>query len=668
MPSANAASLKRLLPGRALDSECDILSYAYDSAIERARPQAVVIARTAEDVRQAVRWCAENRSPFVARGAGTNLSGGCVPLRGGVVISTARLDRVLALDTQDGVAVVEPGVVNLNLQKRLEPEGWFYPPDPASYKVCTIGGNVGENAGGPRCLKYGVTTNRVKALDVVMPDGQMEHLSLDDEGPELLSLLVGSEGTLGIVVKAWLDIVPIPPEIVTVLAAFGSIEDATACVAAIIAAGVLPRVLEAMDRLTVESIEAYAPAGYPKAEAVLIIELEGQGQALELQLEKVETLCRGCGAAETRTARDLAERERLWEGRRSAYAALARLAPNVLVEDGVVPRSRLPQAARRVAEIARARGTPAGLLFHAGDGNLHPNLIFDERDREQTERVKRAGQEMLAACVELGGSISGEHGIGVEKRSAMAWLFSEETLQLFRRVKAALDPEGLANPDKILPLPGEKPDGSPRRAPRPPSEAAQALIAAVRDRAKDRRPFSVFGARTKVPERVAAAEKDSALSVRPLSAILEFDREDYVATVEAGIGLGELKSKLESEGFFVPLPLCAGTLGGMLATKPWPGVRDGILGMRVLLADGSVADLGGKVVKNVAGYDVPRLLLGSWGTLAVILEVTLRLSPIRPIVPSEIPRPRPPRLGTRHRKLKEAFDPEGLLNAWALTP
>ncbi|MBI5244388.1 MAG: FAD-binding protein [Elusimicrobia bacterium] len=664
MPVRDVSSLKRLLPGRVFDAEADLLAYSYDAALERARPDAVVIARTAEDVRKAVQWCAESRSPFVARGAGTNLSGGCVPLRGGVVISTARLDRILAADTQRGVAVVEPGVVNLNLQKRLEPAGWFYAPDPASHKICTLGGNLGENAGGPRCLKYGVTTHYVKALEVVMPDGALESFSIEDEGPEILSLLVGSEGTLGIVTKAWLGIVPSPPEIVTVLAAFKSVEEAAACVAAVIAAGVLPRVIEAMDRLSVDAIEAYAPAGYPRAEAILLIELEGEGKSLELQLDEVSSLCRRHGAIECRSARDLAERERLWEGRRSASAALARLAPNVLVEDGVVPRSRLPAAARRVREIAQAHGTPAALLSHAGDGNLHPQIIFDERDREQTSRVKRAGLEMLRSCVELGGSVSGEHGIGVEKRAAMTWLFSDETISLFRRLKAALDPEGLANPDKVLPLPGERAPGETRPKARPPTDAAAALIEAVRQRAKDRRPFSVFGARTKVPEQIAAAGKGSALITRALSKVVEFDREDYVATVEAGISLGELKSKLEPEGFFVPLPMSAGTVGGMLAAKPWPGVREGILGMRVLLADGSVADLGGKVVKNAAGYDVPRLLLGSWGALAVILEVTLRLSPIRPALPSELPKPRPPRFGTWQARLKKAFDPHGLLNPW----
>ncbi|MFA6030881.1 MAG: FAD-linked oxidase C-terminal domain-containing protein [Elusimicrobiota bacterium] len=660
----DCSSLKKLLPGRAFDGEADLLTYSYDAALERARPDAVVLAESVEDVRAAVRWCSENRVPYVARGAGTNLSGGCAPLRGGVVVSTARLKRIVSVDTREGSVVVEPGVVNLDLQKRLEACGWFYAPDPASYKVCTLGGNLGENAGGPRCLKYGVTTNHLRALDVVMPDGALEHLDLKDPGLELASLLCGSEGTLGVITKAWLDITPMPTSIATLLVAFKSLEDAMACVAGTIAAGVLPRVMEAMDRLTVDSIEAYVPAGYPRAEAVLLIELEGAGRVLEAELEKVSELCRRHGATEMRTAKDEAERERLWEGRRSAYAALARLAPNVSVEDGVVPRSRLPEAARRTREICASYKAEAGLLFHAGDGNLHPNVIFDERDRAQTERVRRAGREVLRACVELGGSISGEHGIGAEKRAAMTWLFSPETLTLFRRVKEALDPEGLANPDKLLPLPGEVLEGEPRPKARPLSPAAQALVDAVRERVRAKRPFSVFGSRTRLPGEVAAVHKAGALTTRGLDAVLELERADFVAVVEAGIPVRELRRRLEAEGLYAPLPEDGGTLGGALMTKAHPPLRDALLGLRVLLADGSVCELGAKVVKNVAGYDVPRLLLGSWGTLAVVLEVTLKLSAIRPLGPAAAEAPRPPRMGSWHRRLKHGLDPHALLNPW----
>ena len=399
--------------GDLLTSEADLLAYSYDSSLERGRPDAVAVARRPEDIQAVVRWCLERGVPYVARGAGTNLSGGCVPLRGGVVLSTERLDRILTVDTQRETALVEPGVINLKLQDSLAAAGRFYAPDPASYKVCTIGGNVGENAGGPRCLRYGVTTNHVRRLDAVMPDGSLESFSAEDAGPELMSLLIGSEGTLGVAARVLLDVLPVPEAVSTALAAFQTLESAMACVADIIASGVLPRDLEAMDRATVETISAAVPADYPGAEAVLLLSLEGAPPLLRRDMESVRSLCARHGCAEFRLAADEAQALRLWEGRRSAYASLARVAPSILVEDGVVPRHRLPEAARRVAEIGRVHGVRASVLFHAGDGNINPNIVFDERDRPQADRVRRAGLEMLKACVELGGSISGEHGIGI---------------------------------------------------------------------------------------------------------------------------------------------------------------------------------------------------------------------------------------------------------------
>ncbi|MDE2292718.1 MAG: FAD-binding protein, partial [Elusimicrobia bacterium] len=406
-------------------------------------------------------------------------------------------------------------------------------------------------------------------------------------------------------------------------------------------------------------------AGYPKAEAVLLIEVEGGRAEVERDLEAVREHCRRHGATEFRPAREAAERERLWEGRRSAYAALARLAPNVSVEDGVVPRDRLPEAARRLREIAAEHKVEPALLFHAGDGNLHPNTIFDERDALQTGRVRAAGHDILRLCVELGGSISGEHGIGVEKRAAMAWLFSAETLGLFRRMKEALDPRGLANPDKLIPLPGEAPPGPRLERPAPAlSAAARSLAERVREKSASGEELFVIGTGTRIPPGLRAG-RGEVLTTRPLASIRRLDRANLLVTAEAGMKVAELKSALEPEGFYLGLPLTTGTLGGLLATRPWPGLRDGVVAMRLLLADGTVCDVGAPVVKSVAGYDVPRLLLGSWGTLAVILEATLKLQRRRPEVPNDVPRARRAPMGPWHRKLKKAFDPRGLLNRWA---
>ncbi len=648
---------------RVLTGEADLLTYAYDGALDRARPEAVVLAETVEHVRRAVEICRRAKLPYVARGAGTNLSGGCIPLRGGVILSTARMTRILEVDTRAGFALVEPGVVNLSLQKELEKAGWFYAPDPASYRACTIGGNVAENAGGPRCLKYGVTTNHVLGLEAVMPDGSVARFDASSPGPDLTALLTGAEGTLGVVTKAWLKILPQPEDLLTILAAFGSMEEAIRCVSELIAAGVLPRVLEAMDRLTVEAVEAFMHAGYPKgAEAVLLIELDGPSRRVKKEAELVESLCRTHGASQYRTARDPAERDRLWEGRRGAYAAMARIAPNVLVEDGVVPRPRLPEALARIREIAAKHDIRVGLLFHAGDGNLHPNIVFDERNLAETKRVKKAGYEILKACIAQDGSISGEHGIGVDKRAAMAWLFTPATLNLFRRIKRALDPDLLANPDKIIPLApeGQAAGTALLKPPKPLSPAAAVLVAHLKLLADRRTPVRVAGRGSR--RAPPAADGEETISTLGLDRIVDLDAPNFTVAVEAGCETAKLVKELARQGLHLPLPADGGTVGGLLATKAWPGLRDHILGMKVALASGEVVELGGKVVKNVAGYDAMRLLLGSWGAYGVILEATFKLYAAKVDVPRELPAPKPFVPGTWERRLKAAFDPEGRLN------
>lgn len=661
MPIDTEALRGELSEGALLTSQTDLALYSYDAALDRGRPEAVVLARSSDDIRRVVEYCSRKGIPFTARGAGTNLSGGCIPLKGGVIVSLARMNRILSIEPAKGVAVVEPGVVNGDLQRELEKAGYFYAPDPASLRVSTIGGNIAENAGGPRCLKYGVTTGHVLAVEAVMPDGSLERFSLEDAGFEMASLLVGAEGTLGIVTKAWLKILPLPENILTFLAGFNSIEAAVKCVSAIIARGIIPRVLEAMDKTTVDSVEAYKKVGYPSAEAVLLIEVDGPRAQVEREAAEIEKICLEHGGGDWRQATEAAAREKLWEGRRGAYAAMARLKPNVLVEDGVVPRDKLPLIVERIKEITARHRVMAALLFHAGDGNIHPNIGYDERDAEETKRVKAAGHEILQACVELGGSLSGEHGIGVDKRDAMGWLFTPETLELFRGVKKALDPQNLANPDKVIPLGAAA--GYPYR--RPPSIAlsdhARHLVEKVTECAKKCLPMAVIGSGSRL-HRPEPAE--TPLLTSGLSRILDLDRSNQTVTVEAGISVNVLALGLESSGFFLRLPETGGTVGGLLATKAGPGIRDDILGMRLLLADGRVAELGGKVVKNVAGYDVPKLVLGSWGTLGVILEVTFKIysssqNRSRPDGP-----PRPFSSGPWQKKIKDAFDPSNLMNPW----
>ena len=660
MNTGDLRSLLRFLPAdRVLRGEAELAAYSYDAGSRGLRPGAVVLADSADEVSQVIRFCRRCGLPYVARGAGTNLSGGCAPGGGGVVLSLARMNRILGVNVAERFAVVEPGVVNLKLQEELARTGHYYAPDPASFRVSTIGGNIAENAGGPRCLKYGVTTDHVRSVEAVMPDGRVQRFSGEDGGPELMSLLVGSEGTLGIVVKAWLDILPLPQAVRTILAGFPSVEAAVDCVSSLIASGILPRALEAMDRATVESVEAYEPAGYPDCEAVLLIELDGSPDAVAREGGAVERICREHHAEDIRSAAEEAERERLWEGRRGAYAACARMAPNVLVEDGVVPRHRLGEIVRRIREIALRRRIKTSLVFHAGDGNIHPNIPYDERDAEEALRVRAAGMEMLKACVELGGSLSGEHGVGIQKREAMNWLHAPRALRLLRDLKKAMDPDNLANPGKMFPEEG------PARQdlvlpPRLLSPQAESLRDMVRQCAARVQPMAIAGSGSR---QQAVAPDCVKLSTAEMDKILDLDKGNYTVTVEAGVLVGSLRQLLSSQGFHLRLPDCGGTLGGVLASKACPALRGDVLGMRLLLADGEVVDLGGKVVKNVAGYDVVRLLLGSRGTLAVILDVTLKLSSIL----QEFPlagEPRPFLAGPWQKRVKEAFDPKNLFNPW----
>jgi glycolate oxidase subunit GlcD len=644
-----------------LSAPGDLFAYAYDAALEKRLPGLVVLPRTAEEVALAIRAAVDRGIPFVARGAGTNLCGGTVAPTGGLVIHLSRLNRVLSIDEKRRRAWVEPGVVNLHLQKILAPKGLFYAPDPASQKACTLGGNVGTNAGGPHCLKYGVTSTHVLGLEVALPDGSLRRFSVDDPGPDLTGLWVGSEGTLGVVTKIEINLLPQPPAVETFLAAFPSMEAAAQTVTDTIAAGVVPATLEVMDRLTVEAVEAFVKAGYPRdAEAVLLVEVDGDPARVTEEGERARAFCRKNGARDLRVATNDREREKLWEGRRGAYPAMARLAPNVLVEDGVVPRTKLPEAVRAMRAIADRAGVRMGLIAHAGDGNLHPNMVFDERDAAETARVKAAGQDMLRACVELGGSISGEHGIGSDKRAAMTWLFSPETLALFGRLKAAVDPAHLSNPHKILPtttavIPAAAVPAGPLWRPASPAEAE----ATARWAAREKQAFVIGGA----GRRLAAGSALPCFDTTGLNRVLRHDPGNLVLTVEAGATLSDVGRALANTGQHLHVA-GEGTLGGIVSRNACraPRLRDQILAMTVLLADGAVARFGAPVMKNVAGYDAAKLFIGAWGALGVILDITFRLHPA-PAVCEAVPTPRPDFWNrTDLSAIKKAFDPGHRVN------
>ncbi len=456
----NAKTLKRLsqIVGREgiLSTCADLKVYEYDASLERGRPAAVVFPNSREQVVGVVKVAHAERIPFVARGSGTNLSGGSIPPEGGLVIEFSRMDKILEIDTENLTATVEPGLYNIGLSSALAPYGYYYAPDPASQKVSTFGGNVGENSGGPHCLKYGVTTNHVLGLEVVLSDGEVVELggkTSDHPGYDLVGVFVGSEGTLGIVTQVVVRIMKLPETAKTFLAIYDSIEDAGESVSAIIARGILPATLELMDKTVIAAVEASLKAGYPlDAEAVLIIELDGLKDSMDRLSDQIIETCKKHGAREIKAAQTAGEREALWAGRRGAFGAIARVAPNYLVTDGTVPRNRLPEVLRQVGEIGRKYELLIGNVLHAGDGNLHPLILFDERDKEQREKVLRAGMEILKACTDVGGTISGEHGIGLEKISAMHLVCGINDLQALRHVKETFDPSYLSNPRKVLPF------------------------------------------------------------------------------------------------------------------------------------------------------------------------------------------------------------------------
>jgi len=435
--------------------DVDLAVFEYDAGLDKQKPSFVVFTRTAEDVAQVVKFLHQEGISYVARGSGTNLSGGTIPLNRGVVIELSRMNRVLEIDLQNERALVEPGVYNLTLQNALAPLGYYYAPDPASQKVSTLGGNFGENAGGPHCLKYGVTGNHVLGAEFVCPNGEKIWVggkSVDPPGPDLLGLLVGSEGTLGIATKILVRIMRLPERVLTMLAIFKNLEDAGQTVSDIISEGIIPATLEIMDNMMIRAVEESMHAGYPlDAEAVLIIELDGLSDGMEEQAQRILEVCRNNGVVSTRRAKDAAERADLWAGRRGAFGAVARLAPSYLVCDGTVPRTKLPAALSAVKKVGLKYNLAIGNVFHAGDGNLHPLILFDDRNAEEMERVHRAGMEILKICADLGGTISGEHGIGTEKLKGMPFVFRDSDLEMMRSLKTAIDPKGVCNPGKVIP-------------------------------------------------------------------------------------------------------------------------------------------------------------------------------------------------------------------------
>jgi len=442
--------------GAVLSEPDELLVYESDGlTLFRALADFVVFPTSVEQVSAIVKLANREALPFVARGAGTGLSGGCLPAEGGLVISLMRMNRVLEVDYDNQLAVVEPGLVNLHLSWAVGPKGFYYAPDPSSQQACTVGGNIANNSGGPHTLKYGVTVNHVLGLEVVLPDGEVMWLggrTREAQGYDMAGLFVGSEGTFGIATKIVVRILKQPQAVKTVLAVFDSIDEASEAVSAVITRGLIPAAMEMIDQTTIGAVEDAFGCGYPRdAAAALLVELDGLQHGMDAQVERVIAACRDCGGRDVRAARDEAERQLLWKGRKSAFGAFGRISPAYMVMDGVIPRTRLPEVLKKVNEIAAAHGLRVGNVFHAGDGNLHPNILYDPRVPGEEARVVEAGGEILKVCAAVGGSISGEHGIGLEKIDYMSLIFTEADLGFMRELRGAFNPRGLCNPGKIFP-------------------------------------------------------------------------------------------------------------------------------------------------------------------------------------------------------------------------
>ncbi|GAA2348580.1 FAD-linked oxidase C-terminal domain-containing protein [Saccharopolyspora halophila] len=459
LPAAVVREFQAALPDGALITDPQRLrTYECDGlASYRVVPAAVVLPETAEQIQKVVKACAAHDIPFVARGSGTGLSGGALPHSSGVLVVTSKMRRILEIDTANERAVVEPGVINLDVTKAAAPQGYYFAPDPSSQQVCSVGGNVAENSGGAHCLKYGFTTNHILGLEVVTPDGDLIELgstAREAPGYDLLGTFIGSEGTLGIVTKITVRLLRKPESVQTLLAGFPSTDEAGGAVSAIIADGVTPAAIEMMDALSIEAAEQAVQCGYPDgAGAVLVVELDGPAAEVEHTFAEVERHCRAHGAFEIRVAADDHERAMIWKGRKSAFAAVGRISPDYIVQDGVIPRTALPEVLGRIARLSAESGVRVANVFHAGDGNLHPLVLFDDAEPGAGERAEEVSGAILDLCIEHGGSITGEHGVGADKIKYMGRMFTAEDLDTMQRVRCAFDPVGICNPGKVFPTP-----------------------------------------------------------------------------------------------------------------------------------------------------------------------------------------------------------------------
>lgn len=634
-------------PERVLSGPAQVAPYESDALTAfRERPLAVVLAESQEEVIETVRLCHRENLPFVARGSGTSLSGGSLPIREGIIIGLNRLNRVLELDPAERCAVVEPGVINLDLSALGAPHGLYYAPDPSSQSICTIGGNVAFNSGGAHCLRHGMTSNHVLGLKAVLPDGAVVELgskSLEGVGPDLTGFFVGSEGLFGIALEITVRLIPKPESYKTILAAYSSLETAGDAVAQVVATGLLPGAMEIMDHLAIEAAEAAVHAGYPQsATALLIVELEGEAAEVEAEFQLLEPVIRDSGAFEIRVARDEGERLRIWKGRKSAFSAVGRLSPDYIVQDGVVPRKQLGSALAEIEMLGRKHGIRVANVFHAGDGNLHPLILFDGTEAGALEKAEELAGDILQMCIRRGGSITGEHGVGMEKREYLAHMFAPTDMEVMKRMRRSIDPLEIANRRKMFPDENGHGRVSAPEVIRSGNGAGTTLrpgsFREVRQAVADHARIRPRGGGTK-PALSRPPRGVASLDLSGLSGIVEYEPEEYTFTALAGTPVAEVQKRLAREGQYLPfdpvLARAGATLGGTVAAGTggsgryrYGGIRDFLLGIRFVSGRAELVRGGSRVVKNAAGFDLPKLMVGSLGRLGVLVEMTFKVFPL----------------------------------------
>ncbi len=663
----------------------DLLTYKYAATASGMPPAAVILPESTEDISRILQLLYRYEVPVIARGAGTNLNGGTI-LAGDngetVVLELAKLNKILEIDPDNRYMLVEPGVTNLEVQLAAKPYGFYYAPDPASQQVSTIGGNIAENAGGPRCVKYGVTANHVQGLELVLSDGRV----IVSNGPleglpgyDLTGIMHATEGTFAVITKAWLKLMKLPEATKTLMVIFDSLDDAANSVSQIIAQGIIPTTLELIDKPVLQAVEETVKIGYPlDAEAVLLIEVDGFSVALDSQAQQIISICQKNNVRETRVAKNEKERDIMWEGRRGAVGSIARLKPSYAEEDITIPRTKLPEMLRTIARLAKEYSLIIGNVFHAGDGNFHPVVLYDERNAEETQRVTDVNYEIMKEAAKLGGTITGEHGIGIEKLKGMPLTFTEDTMVFMRKLKLAFDEKDILNPGKVIPANicdlvsrsnqcqisaerkpkikdfmeaiehvgiiigeafldkyachGQKPCCAVK------ANSTEDVINIVQLANKHQASLIPWGQGSKSDVGCRTVPAETVLDLSNLNRIIDIDFGNLTATVEAGVKLKDLQRLLLEKNLFLPVdPIqkAEPTIGGLTAANStgslrlqYKTIKDMLLGVEVVTPEGKQIKYGGKNIKNVAGYDLCKLFVGSWGTLGIITKITLKLFPL----------------------------------------